>query len=200
MRIDKEEYDQIIAGAERGDLRILINVAAFRRFFCAVDSRALSADVGLSLKFDAAVLRMLFYGQFLLWLLFAVPCWLALGHWALIVTPVMWAVWFFYGSRASIGRQKIWPVVLFVALVACCGLFVIEGSLWLKACIVLGTLPFLMARVLYYSTARLVFWALHRSQRFFEMFYLEPSAKVYDVVLPYIWLEPPRHEQDPGVE
>jgi hypothetical protein len=201
MQIGKEEYEKIIRGAERGDLRILINLAAFRRFFCAVDSRALSKEVGLPLAVHTVLLKIFFYGQFLLWLVFAFPAWLAFGYWALLVTPAMWAVWFFYGGRASIGRQRIWPVVVFVGLVVCLGLFAIGDSLWLKVCIVLGTLPLLMARLLYYCTARLVFWALHRSQHFFEMFYLEPSEKVYDVVLrfgPYVWLDPPRHEQDTG--
>lgn len=200
MQIGKEEYEDIIRGAERGDLRILINVAAFRRFLCAANLRALSAEVGLPLVVHAVLLKVLFYGQFLLWIVFAVPAWFALGYWALIVTPAMWAVWFFYGGRASIGKQRIWPVGLFVVLVLCCALFLIEGSPWLKVCVVLGTLPLLLARLLYYSTARLVFWGLRGSQQFFEMFYLAPSEKVYDVVLPYVWLDPPRHEQDQGVE
>lgn len=114
----------------------------------------------------------------------------AFGWWAIVISPLILISGFFYMGRASIGRQNLVGVSIFLVLAIIDTFSQTSWSLPIKALIISVAITFFLMRYLFFFTTRFVFSLVYSSYQFFSYFYLKPADKVGDVVLHFIWTDP----------
>lgn len=189
IKISREDYEKIIQAQLDGKLTIMIDTSAWRQFLDKADPQKLRAFLNRPVRGQITLLRFLSRIDILL-LLFcvglAIP---AFGWWAAAIGPLILIAGLFYKSRASIGRQSLVGVTIFLALAVIIA-FYMSWTLSIKTLILSVAITFFLIRFLYVYTSRFVFGLIHSKYQFFAQFYLQPSEKVGDVVIPLIWTEP----------
>ncbi|MFZ3114806.1 MAG: hypothetical protein WA121_04300 [Syntrophales bacterium] len=190
MKISREDYDKIIQSQLDGKLTIMIDTSAWRQFLDKADPKKLEALLNYSVRGQIGLLRLLSRIDILLLLFCAVFSIRAFGWWAAAIGPLILGAGFFYKSRASIGRQSLVGVTIFLVLAIIFAAFQASWTFSIKILLLSVAIAFFLIRFLYVFTSRFVFSLIHSSYQFFSHFYLQPAEKVGDVVIPLIWTEP----------
>jgi len=195
-KISREDYEQIIRDQLDGKLTIMIDTSAWRQFFDKADPSKLGALLNRPVRGQITLIRILSRIDMILLLIcvgLSIP---AFGWWASAIGPLILIAGFFYKSRASIGRQSIVGVTIFIVSAIIFAASQASWTLSIKVLILSVAITFFLMRFLYVFTSRFVFGLIHSSYQFFSQFYLHPAEKVGDVVIPLIWTEP---EYEPPV-
>ncbi|MCK9418849.1 MAG: hypothetical protein M0R70_05645 [Nitrospirae bacterium] len=188
--ISRDDYDKIIRAQLDGKLTIMIDTSAWRQFLDKADPQKLKALVNCPVRGQITLLRLLSRIDILLLLYCAGLSISAFGWWAAAIGPLTLIAGLFYRSRASIGRQSLVGVTIFLVLAIIAVAYQTSWTLSIKTLILSVAITFFLIRFLYVFTSRFVFSLIHSSYQFFSQFYLQPAENVGDIVIPLIWTEP----------
>ena len=185
MAISREEYMRILADQDAGRLTVMFSTSGFRKLLVEeVDPTKLAATLGHPVEGPIRRIRELTNLDATAPFVASVLSVLAFGWWGLLGVIGSFVGWAAYKMRASIGRQRMSPVLIGLVMFLVAAFILPLPNWWGRGFVISLGVMFFLDRALYVITAYIVSGFIQASYEFFNMFYLQqpPSA-----VVPLIW-------------
>ncbi|MFC1552827.1 hypothetical protein ACFL6P_09740 [Candidatus Latescibacterota bacterium] len=108
MPLTKQEYDDLIARSDAGEICFMFDPTQCKDFLLKLDNAEALSSLGNSLRFESRVVRFIVSFLEPISLLVAiVASFVWLKWWGLLVAPVVFIIWFMIKSMSSGGIQRI---------------------------------------------------------------------------------------------